>query len=113
MSTTHNKIDIIKPYFKINEVDFENLSGSVFTDHLMECDFKWRMAKPVIKPYTPFCWIHQLEFSLWPSYLEGMKAYKDDQDAVWLLDLMKTINVSTTLQKNGNARVPEDVLWKD
>jgi hypothetical protein len=20
----------------------------------MECDFKWRMAKPVIKPYTPF-----------------------------------------------------------
>jgi hypothetical protein len=33
-----------------------------------------------------------------------MKAYKDNQDAVWLLDLMKTISVSTTLCKNGNAR---------
>jgi branched-chain amino acid aminotransferase len=42
MSTTHaNKIDIIKAATsKINEVDFENLSfGSVFTDHLLECDF--------------------------------------------------------------------------
>jgi branched-chain amino acid aminotransferase len=40
MSTTHaNKIDIIKAATsKINEVDFESF-GSVFTDHLLECDF--------------------------------------------------------------------------
>jgi branched-chain amino acid aminotransferase len=40
MSTTQaNKIDIIKIPTKKNR-KFENLSfGSVFTDHLMECDF--------------------------------------------------------------------------
>ena len=42
MSTTQtNKIETIKALTsKINEVDFGNLSfGSVFTDHLFECDF--------------------------------------------------------------------------
>jgi branched-chain amino acid aminotransferase len=56
-ATQTNKIEIIKAATtKINEVDFEHLSfGSVFTDHLFECDFKdgeWQ--KPVIKPYAPF-----------------------------------------------------------
>ena len=41
---------------KINEVDFENLTfGSVFTDHMLICDFKngaWQ--QPEIKPYEPF-----------------------------------------------------------
>jgi hypothetical protein len=73
MSTTQaNKIDIIKnPLLKIKEVDFENLSfGSVFTDHLMECDFtngEWQNQSSNLIHH--FCWIHQLEFSLWPSNL--------------------------------------------
>ena len=58
MSTTQtNKIEIIESLTsKIKEVNFDNLSfGSVFTDHLFECDFtngEWQ--KPVIKPYAPF-----------------------------------------------------------
>ncbi|EIA07863.1 branched-chain amino acid aminotransferase [Flavobacterium frigoris] len=89
MSTTHtNKIDIIKaPTSKINEVDFENLSfGSVFTDHLMECDYtngEWQ--KPVIKPYAPFLLDPSARvFHYGQAIFEGMKAYKDDEDAVWL-----------------------------
>jgi branched-chain amino acid aminotransferase len=40
---------------RIDNVDFNTLTfGSVFTDHMLECDFidgKWQ--KPVIKPYGP------------------------------------------------------------
>jgi hypothetical protein len=38
------------------------------------------------------------------AIFEGMKAYKDESDDVWLLDLMKTTNDSTIQRKNGNAR---------
>ena len=72
---------------KIQDVDFNNFSfGSVFTDHMFECDFingKW--VNPTIKPYQPI--------SIEPSasvlhygqaIFEGMKAYKDENDEVWL-----------------------------
>ena len=72
---------------KIQDVDFNNFSfGSVFTDHMFECDFidgKW--VNPTIKPYQPI--------SIEPSasvlhygqaIFEGMKAYKDEKNEVWL-----------------------------
>ena len=47
---------------KINQVDFDNLAfGSVFTDHMFECDFRdgeWQT--PTIKPYGRFLWIQLL-----------------------------------------------------
>jgi branched-chain amino acid aminotransferase len=89
MSTTHsNKIEIIKAATsKINEVDFENLSfGAVFTDYLLECDYKngeWQ--KPVIKPYAPFLLDPSARvFHYGQAIFEGMKAYKDESDDVWL-----------------------------
>ncbi|MFT5715429.1 MAG: branched-chain amino acid aminotransferase [Flavobacterium sp.] len=116
MSTTQaNKIDIIKaPTSKINEVDFENLSfGSVFTDHLMECDFingEWQ--KPVIKPYAPFLLDPSARvFHYGQAIFEGMKAYKDDQDAVWLFrpdENYKRFNNSAV--RMAMPEVPEDVF---
>ncbi|MEM8522832.1 branched-chain amino acid aminotransferase [Flavobacterium sp. PL12] len=89
MSTTQtNKIEILKSATsKINEVDFEHLSfGAVFTDHMFECDFKngeWQ--KPVIKPYAPFLLDPSSRvFHYGQAIFEGMKAYKDTNDAVWL-----------------------------
>ena len=40
---------------KIHDVDFNNFSfGSVFTDHMFECDFiDGRWINPTIKPYQP------------------------------------------------------------
>ena len=116
MSTTQaNKIDIIKaPTSKINEVDFENLSfGSVFTDHLMECDFingEWQ--KPVIKPYAPFLLDPSARvFHYGQAIFEGMKAYKDDQDAVWLFrpdENYKRFNNSAV--RMAMPEVPADVF---
>ena len=89
MSTTQaNKIEIRKATSsKISAVDFENLSfGAVFTDHLFECDFKngeWQ--SPVIKPYAPILMDPSSKvFHYGQAIFEGMKAYKDDNNDVWL-----------------------------
>jgi branched-chain amino acid aminotransferase len=87
-NTLTTKIETIKATTsKINDVDFENLSfGSVFTDHLFECDFKngeWQ--NPVIKPYAPFLIDPSTRvFHYGQAIFEGMKAYKDTNDDIWL-----------------------------
>lgn len=72
---------------KINSVDFENLTfGNVFTDHMFVCDFidgEWQT--PVIKPYEPFLIDPSAKvFHYGQAIFEGMKAYKDANDDVWL-----------------------------
>jgi branched-chain amino acid aminotransferase len=118
MSTTQtNKIEIIKaPTSKINEVDFENLSfGSVFTDHLFECDFKngeWQ--KPVIKPYAPFLLDPSSRvFHYGQAIFEGMKAYKDEDDAIWLFrpdENYKRFNKSAV--RMAMPEVPENIFME-
>lgn len=81
-------IDIIKsPSSKINSVDFENLTfGNVFTDHMLVCDFKnGQWGKPVIKPYAPFMMEPSAKvFHYGQAIFEGMKAYKDSNEDIWL-----------------------------
>lgn len=83
-----NEIDIVlATSSKINSVDFENLSfGSTFTDHMLVCDFKeGKWGKPVIKPYEPFMIDPSAKvFHYGQAIFEGMKAYKDEQDQVWI-----------------------------
>lgn len=87
-SKTNNEISIIKNNdSKINEIDFNNLSfGSVFTDHMLICDYKdgaW--GQVVIKPYESFTFDPSAKvFHYGQAVFEGMKAYKDQSDAIWL-----------------------------
>ena len=116
MSTTQaNKIETIKAATsKINEVDFENLSfGSVFTDHLFECDFsngEWQ--KPVIKPYAPFLLDPSAKvFHYGQAIFEGMKAYKDDNNDIWLFrpdENYKRFNTSAV--RMAMPEVPEQIF---
>lgn len=72
---------------KIDSVDFENLVfGNIFTDHMLVCDFKnGEWETPVIKPYEPFMIDPSAKvFHYGQAIFEGMKAYKDDNDDVWL-----------------------------
>ncbi len=114
-ATQTNKIEVIKALTsKLNEVDFENLSfGSVFTDHLFECDFKngeWQ--KPVIKPYAPFLLDPSAKvFHYGQAIFEGMKAYKDEQDDVWLFrprENYKRFNTSAV--RMAMPEVPESIF---
>nr|WP_298999631.1 branched-chain amino acid aminotransferase [uncultured Allomuricauda sp.] len=101
MDATVNNISVQKaPTSKIHNVDFENLSfGNTFTDHMLVCDYEngsW--SAPKIVPYGPL----ELEpsskiFHYGQSIFEGMKAYKDETDQVWLfrpLENWKRLNKS-------------------
>jgi branched-chain amino acid aminotransferase len=88
MLKTTSEIDIVPvSKTKINEIDFDNLPfGNIFTDHMLVCDFKdgsWQ--KPIIKPYEPFLIDPSAKvFHYGQAIFEGMKAYKDENDDVWL-----------------------------
>lgn len=87
-SKNKNKIQISRILnSKIESVDFENLPfGEVFTDYMLTCDFingKWE--EPAIVPYAPFLMDPSAKvFHYGQAIFEGMKAYKDENDSVWL-----------------------------
>ena len=88
MNSLLSDIKIIKaPTSKISEVDFENLTfGNTFTDHMLICDFRngaWE--QPIIKPYEPFTIDPSAKvFHYGQAIFEGMKAYKDVNEDIWL-----------------------------
>jgi len=72
---------------KITDVDFSNLTfGQIFTDHMFECDFEngeWQTPK--IRPYQALSFDPSAKvFHYGQAVFEGMKAYKDENDDVWL-----------------------------
>ncbi|MUV03029.1 branched-chain amino acid aminotransferase [Flavobacterium rakeshii] len=104
----------LAPGSKIDSVDFENLTfGNVFTDHMLICDYKngvW--DKPVIKPYEPFLIDPSAKvFHYGQAIFEGMKAYKDENDDVWLFrpdQNYERFNKSAT--RLAMPEVPENVF---
>ena len=87
-TSTANNFDIsLASTSKIDSVDFENITfGSIFTDHMLTCDYidgVWQ--KPEITAYQPFLLDPSARvFHYGQAIFEGMKAYKDEQDDVWL-----------------------------
>ena len=72
---------------RINEVDFTNLEfGAVFTDHMFSCDYingEW--VSPEIIPYQPISVSPASRvFHYGQACFEGMKAYKDINNKIWL-----------------------------
>ncbi|MEW5675713.1 branched-chain amino acid aminotransferase [Flavobacterium enshiense] len=87
LTTTGNIKIVTAKESKINTVDFENLTfGNIFTDHMLVCDYHdgiWE--QPVITPYEPFTMDPSSRvFHYGQAIFEGMKAYKDANDEVWL-----------------------------
>ena len=116
-ATQTNKIEIIKAATsKIQDVDFDNLHfGEVFTDHLFECDFKngeWQ--KPTIKPYAPFLLDPSAKvFHYGQAIFEGMKAYKDDNDAIWLFRPDQNYHrFNHSASRMAMPEVPEEIFME-
>lgn len=117
MEFQNTKLDIKKTdSSRIKEVDFNNLSfGKHYTDHMMICDYKdgeWQ--NPKIKPYGPM----QMEpsakvFHYGQAVFEGMKAFKDENDKVWLFrpeQNFKRINKSS--KRMAIPEFPKDYFFK-
>lgn len=85
---------------KISNVDFNNLSfGQIPTDHMFVCDYKkgtWQ--QPKIMPYQNISLDPSAKiFHYGQSVFEGLKAYKDINNQVWLFrpeENQKRINIS-------------------
>ncbi len=117
MSTKTQNIIIEKiAKSKISEVDFSNLAfGSVFTDHMFECDFidgKWQT--PVIKPYGPIAFEPSAKvFHYGQAVFEGMKAYKADDDSIWMFrpdENQKRLNISA--KRLQIPEFPEELFFQ-
>ncbi|MEZ0004827.1 branched-chain amino acid aminotransferase [Flavobacterium sp. 28YEA47A] len=111
----NTEIDIIRASStKINDVDFENLVfGNIFTDHMLVCDFKdGKWQKPVIKPYEPFLLDPSAKvFHYGQAIFEGMKAYKDDNDAIWLFRPDENFDrFNKSAVRMAMPEVPEEVF---
>lgn len=99
---------------KIDKVDFETLTfGSVFTDHMLICDFEngsWNT--PEIVPYAPFTIDPSAKvFHYGQAIFEGMKAYKDSSEGIWLFrpdQNFERFNKSAV--RMAMPEVPEDVF---
>ncbi|MRI02034.1 branched-chain amino acid aminotransferase [Kriegella sp. EG-1] len=101
---------------KIGQVDFNNLAfGSIFSDHMLVCDFKngaWEAPK--IVPYGPISLQPSAKiFHYGQSIFEGMKAYKDEEDTIWLFrpkDNHARFNISAS--RMAMPEIPEDYFME-
>ena len=101
---------------RINQVDFENLTfGNIFTDHMFVCDYEdgaWN--NPRITPYAPIILDPSAKvFHYGQAVFEGMKAYKDDKDDVYLFrpeDNHKRINISAA--RLAMPEFPKDFFFE-
>ncbi|HSP12190.1 MAG TPA: branched-chain amino acid aminotransferase [Salegentibacter sp.] len=101
MKTDTSSLEIIKSKTsKLEKINFDKLVfGEIFTDHMMECDYengKWNTPK--IRPYGPIELLPSAKvFHYGQAVFEGMKAYKDENEKIWLFrpeENFKRINVS-------------------
>lgn len=113
--STNNEIDIVRASStKINDIDFDNLVfGNIFTDHMLICDFKdGKWQKPTIKPYESFLLDPSAKvFHYGQAIFEGMKAYKDNNDDVWLFRPDENFDrFNKSAKRMAMPEVPEEVF---
>jgi len=101
---------------RINSVDFENLNfGTVFSDHMFTCDYvdgKW--INPEIVPYQPISVSPASRvFHYGQACFEGMKAFKDDNNDVWLFRPNENYNrIIKSSVRLAMPKFPEELFFE-
>ena len=99
---------------KISSVDFDNLPfGSIYSDHMMICEYKegsW--GAPKIVPYGPINLDPAAKiFHYGQSIFEGMKAYRDNEDQIWLFrPLDNHARLNTSAKRLAMPEFPQDIF---
>ncbi|MBZ9628929.1 branched-chain amino acid aminotransferase [Psychroflexus sp. CAK1W] len=113
MNNTDIQLDIKKAEnSRIDQVDFSNLQfGKINADHMMYCDYidgAWQT--PQIVPYGPM----EIEpsakvFHYGQAVFEGMKAFKDEEDQVWLFRPEQNFErINTSSKRLAIPEFPKD-----
>jgi branched-chain amino acid aminotransferase len=101
---------------RIHEVDFNNLVfGKVFTDHMFECDFKnGEWVNPTIRPYGPLSIYPGAKvFHYGQAVFEGMKAYKDNHNNVFLFRPEENfIRINKSSKRMAIPEFPKDLFFE-
>ena len=101
---------------RISSVDFENLNfGAVFSDHMFTCDYvdgKW--INPEIIPYQPISVSPASRvFHYGQACFEGMKAFKDDNNDVWLFRPNENYNrIIKSSVRLAMPKFPEELFFR-
>ena len=101
---------------RINSVDFKNLNfGAVFSDHMFTCDYvdgKW--INPEIVPYQPISVSPASRvFHYGQACFEGMKAFKDDNNDVWLFRPNENYNrIIKSSVRLAMPKFPEELFFE-
>lgn len=101
---------------KINTVDFNNLTfGRTFSDHMLVCDFsegKWQAPK--IMPYGPMLFEPSARvFHYGQAVFEGMKAFKDENDDVFLFRPDENFHrINKSAERLAMPHVTEEVFFE-
>ncbi|WP_220628080.1 branched-chain amino acid aminotransferase [Confluentibacter sediminis] len=117
MNTITSDIKITKTKAtKIHDVDFDNLNfGKTFSDHMLVCNYKnGQWQSPEIVPYQPIVLDPSAKiFHYGQSVFEGMKAYKDSDNNIFLfrpLENFKRLNISS--KRLAIPELPEDYFME-
>lgn len=115
--TTQEKISVQKTEkSRINEVDFKNLVfGKDFSDHMFECDYiqgEWQ--NPVIKPFGDLTISPAAKvFHYGQAVFEGMKAYKDDNEKVFLFRPDQNhARINSSSKRMAIPEFPKDLFFE-
>lgn len=104
------------PVSKIGQVDFNNLQfGRTFTDHMFICDYKdGKWQEPTIKPYGPLSIEPAARvFHYGQAVFEGMKAYKDDNNEIWLFRPEDNFNrINKSAKRMAIPEFPRDYFFE-
>jgi len=100
----------------IDSIDFDNLAfGQVFSDHMLTCEYKdgkWQL--PILEPFAPISLMPSAKiFHYGQSIFEGMKAYKDTNNDVFLfrpMDNVRRLNISA--KRLSIPEIPESYFME-
>jgi len=93
---------------RLDSVNFDQLSfGEIFTDHMFVCDYKeGQWQTPEIKPYQAIQMAPAASVLHYgQAVFEGMKAYKDDADQLWLF--RPELNLERINKSSVRLNIPE------
>lgn len=99
---------------RINSFDPENFSfGNTFTDHMLICEYedgKW--GEPKIMPYGPLGFSPaMMGVNYGQACFEGMKAYKDENNDVFLFRPEKNFNrFNKSCARLAMPEIPKDIF---